>query len=98
MLRTMNFRAKLLGILAVPVLALIGITVFAGTDRVVQAQDASSLQHLITVVSTSTGTARIPSSFARKFIVRSIRPPRLRRSRALRSGRSGWDRPISLGA
>jgi HAMP domain-containing protein/anti-sigma regulatory factor (Ser/Thr protein kinase) len=50
----MNFRAKLLGILAVPVVALICITVFAGTERVVQASDASNLQHMIAVVSAST--------------------------------------------
>ncbi|HEY2815000.1 MAG TPA: nitrate- and nitrite sensing domain-containing protein [Acidimicrobiales bacterium] len=46
-----NFRTKLLGIVAVPMAALIGITAFAGYDRLTEARDANQLRHRIDVIS-----------------------------------------------
>jgi signal transduction histidine kinase len=46
-----NFRTKLLAILAVPVAALIGITAFAGYDRLSESRDANKLRHRIDVIS-----------------------------------------------
>ena len=39
-----NFRTKLLGILAVPLLALIGVTAFAGYDRLDESRAANKLR------------------------------------------------------
>jgi signal transduction histidine kinase len=50
MLRTLNFRTKLLCILAVPVVALVATAAFAGTDRLHQATDTAQLRHRIDVV------------------------------------------------
>ena len=52
-----NFRTKLLAILAVPVAALIGITAFAGYDRLTESQDANKLRHRIDVISAGAAVA-----------------------------------------
>ncbi len=57
MLRNTNFRTKLLGILAVPVLALVGLTAFTGYGRLADSRDASRLRHRIDVLAAATDLA-----------------------------------------
>src|SRR4051812_45298976 len=57
MLRTRTFRTKLLGILSVPVAALIGVTAFAGASRLSDARDAGEFQHRAAVVAAATALA-----------------------------------------
>jgi signal transduction histidine kinase len=52
-----NFRTKLLAILAVPMAALIGITAFAGYDRLSESRDANKLRHRIDIVAAGAAVA-----------------------------------------
>jgi signal transduction histidine kinase len=58
MLRTMNFRTKLLGILAVPMIGLLAVTTVAVSDRRAQADESARVRDRIDVVAAAQAMAQ----------------------------------------
>src|SRR4051812_18343640 len=58
MLRTMTFRTKLLGILAVPLIGLLAVTAFAVSDRLTEADASASARDRIGVVAAAEALAQ----------------------------------------
>ena len=58
MLRTMNFRTKLLGILAVPLIGLLAVTAFAVSDRLGEADSSARARDRIGVVASAEALAQ----------------------------------------